>query len=102
MLNKINRTPFKSVVKKSEILDLVHSDLCDFHSTPSLENKRYAIIFIDNYFKICYVYLLYTKDEVLSTFKVYKNEVEIQIGNKLKRLKGIKEENTMIPHIFNL
>ena len=39
MLNKITRTPFKSVERKSEILELVHSDLCDFYSTPSLGNK---------------------------------------------------------------
>ena len=49
MLNKITRTPIKSVVRKSEILDLIHSDLCDFHSTPSLGNKKYVNTFIDDY-----------------------------------------------------
>ena len=29
MLNKITRTPFKSVERKSEILELIHSDFCD-------------------------------------------------------------------------
>ena len=49
ILNKITRTPFKSVVRKSEISELIHSDLCDFHSTPSLGNKRYVITFINGF-----------------------------------------------------
>ncbi|GJS39842.1 zinc finger, CCHC-type containing protein [Tanacetum coccineum] len=37
MLTKITRQPFKSITRKSVILELIHSDLCDFHATPSLE-----------------------------------------------------------------
>ena len=58
MLNKITRTPFKSVERKSKILELIHSDLCNFHSTPSLGNKKYVITLIDDFSKFCYVYLL--------------------------------------------
>ena len=90
MLNKITRTPFKSVECKSEILDLIHSDLSDFHSTPSLGNKKYIITFIDDYYKFCYAYLLHSKHEVLNYFKIYINKVEIQIGSKLKRLRTDK------------
>ena len=71
MLNKITRAPFKSVQRKSEILELIHSDLCDFHSTPSLGNKIYVITFIDDYSRFCYVYLLHPKDEALNSFTVY-------------------------------
>ena len=85
MLNKITRTPFKIVERKSKNLELVHSDLCDFHSTPSLGNKRYVVTFIDDYSRFFYVYLLHTKDEALNSFKVYKSEVELQINGKLKR-----------------
>ena len=72
MLNQITRTPFKSVVRKSKILDLVHSDLCDFHSTLFLGNKRYVVAFINDYSKFCYVYFLHTKDEALSSFTKMK------------------------------
>ena len=47
------------------------------------------------------MYLLHTKDEALSSFKVYKNEVEIPIGSKLKRLRKNKGRSTMISHISN-
>ena len=46
MLNKITRIPFKSVEQKSEILELIRIDFCDFHSTPLLESKKYVITFI--------------------------------------------------------
>nr|GEX00940.1 zinc finger, CCHC-type [Tanacetum cinerariifolium] len=36
MLTKIIKQPFKSRTRKSVILELIHSDLCDFHATPSL------------------------------------------------------------------
>ncbi|GJX45341.1 zinc finger, CCHC-type containing protein [Tanacetum coccineum] len=48
MLTKITRQPFKSITRKSVILELIHSDLCDFHATPSLGNKKYDITFIDD------------------------------------------------------
>nr|GEW79537.1 putative reverse transcriptase domain-containing protein [Tanacetum cinerariifolium] len=40
MLTKITRKPFQSITRKSVILELIHSDLCDFHATPSLGNKK--------------------------------------------------------------
>ncbi|GJV95415.1 zinc finger, CCHC-type containing protein [Tanacetum coccineum] len=36
MLTKITRQPFKSITRKSVLLELIHSDLCNFHATPSL------------------------------------------------------------------
>ncbi|GJY44250.1 zinc finger, CCHC-type containing protein [Tanacetum coccineum] len=36
ILTKITRQPFKSITRKSIILDLIHSDFCDCHATPSL------------------------------------------------------------------
>ncbi|GKE20134.1 zinc finger, CCHC-type containing protein, partial [Tanacetum coccineum] len=55
--------------------------------TPSLENKKYFVIFIDDASRFCYVYLLHTKDEALDKFKVFKTEVELQQGSQIKRFK---------------
>ena len=38
--------------------------------------KRYFMIFIDDYTRICYVYLLKSKDEAIHKFKTYKVEIE--------------------------
>ena len=43
---------------------------------------------IDDSTRFCYVYLLKTKDEALSYFKIYKAEVETQLERKVKRLRS--------------
>ncbi|GKC12228.1 zinc finger, CCHC-type containing protein [Tanacetum coccineum] len=48
MLNKITKKPFQNVKRETEVLELIHSDLCDLHATPSLGNKKYFVIFIDD------------------------------------------------------
>ncbi|GJR94148.1 zinc finger, CCHC-type containing protein, partial [Tanacetum coccineum] len=50
-------------------------------------NKKYFVTFIDDASKICYVYLLHTKDEALDKFKVFKTEVELQQGSLIKRFR---------------
>ncbi|GKA94609.1 zinc finger, CCHC-type containing protein [Tanacetum coccineum] len=86
MLNKITKNPFQNVKHETEVLELIHSDLCDLHVTPSLENKKYFVTFIDDASRFCYVYLLHTKDEALDKFKVFKTKVELQQGSLVKRL----------------
>ena len=61
MLTKITKQSFPNVKRNSVILDLIHSDICDFYSTPSHGNKKYVITFIDDYSRFCYVYLLHQK-----------------------------------------
>ncbi|GJW28025.1 zinc finger, CCHC-type containing protein [Tanacetum coccineum] len=69
ILTKITKKVFQNVKSETEVLELIHSDLCDLHATPLLENKKYFVTFIDNASKFCYVYLLHTKDEALDIFK---------------------------------
>ncbi|GJW04992.1 zinc finger, CCHC-type containing protein [Tanacetum coccineum] len=78
MLTKITRQPFKDIKRNSVLLELIHSDLCDFHATPSIGNKKYVVTYIDDASRFCYVYLLHAKDEALDKFKIYKTEVELQ------------------------
>ena len=88
MLTKITRKPFKVANRVSDVLELIHSDLCDFHSTPSLGNKKYVVTFIDDASRYCYVYLLHAKDEALDSFKIYKEEVELHHhGTLIKNLR---------------
>ncbi|GKB06452.1 zinc finger, CCHC-type containing protein [Tanacetum coccineum] len=87
MLTKITKKPFQNVKHETEVLELIHSDLCDLHATPSLGNKKYFVTFIDDASRFCYVYLLHTKDEALDKFKVFKTEVELQQGSLIKRFR---------------
>ena len=44
--------------------------------------------FIDDCIRYCYVYLLRSKDEALEKFMHYKNEVENQLGRKIKAIRS--------------
>lgn len=87
MLTKITRQTFHGIERKSNMLELVHSDLCDFHSTPSLGNKKYVVTFIDDATRFCYVYLVQAKSEALDKFRIFKTEVELQVGAQIKSLR---------------
>ncbi|GKA07424.1 zinc finger, CCHC-type containing protein [Tanacetum coccineum] len=87
MLTKITKKPFQNVKRETEVLELVHSDLCDVHATPSLGNKKYFVTFIDDASRFCYVYLLHSNNEALDKFKVFKTEVELQQGTLIKRFR---------------
>ncbi|GJY76840.1 zinc finger, CCHC-type containing protein [Tanacetum coccineum] len=85
MLTKITKKLYQNVKRETEVLELIHSYLCDLHATPSLGNKKYFVTFIDDAFRFCYVCLLHTKDEALDKFKVFKTKVELQQGALIKR-----------------
>ncbi|GKB28318.1 zinc finger, CCHC-type containing protein [Tanacetum coccineum] len=87
MMTKITKKPFQNVKRETEVLELIYNDLCDLHATPSLGNNKYFVTFIDDASRFCYVYLLYTKDEALDKFKVFKIKVELQQGSLIKRFK---------------
>src|SRR3954471_13458725 len=69
-------------------LELIHSDLCEMNGALTKGGKKYFMTLIDDSTRYCRVYLLKTKDEALSFFKVYKAEVENQLDRKIKRLRS--------------
>ena len=63
---KQNRVSFKSYPpsRKTELLELVHSDLCSSMKTKTLGGALYFVIFIDDCSRKFWVYVLKTKDSV--------------------------------------
>ncbi|GJT40146.1 zinc finger, CCHC-type containing protein [Tanacetum coccineum] len=45
---QITKKPFQNVKRETEVLKLIHNDLCDLHATPSPGNKKYFVTFIDD------------------------------------------------------
>ena len=76
MESKYVKHPYKSVERNFNPLDLIHIDIYDMKSTPSRGGKKYFIIFIDDFTRYCYVYLLNSKDKAIDAFRQYKTEVE--------------------------
>ena len=49
MLTKIIRSSFSIVQRITKLLELMYSDLGDFHSTPSFGGKKYYVTFINDF-----------------------------------------------------
>ncbi|KAI3728565.1 hypothetical protein L6452_17203 [Arctium lappa] len=88
--SKLTRTSFKSIERKTEPLDLIHTDVCDLKSIPTRGGNKYFVTFIDDSTKYCYVYLLKNKDEAIDKFVLYKYEVENQLNKKIKVVRSDK------------
>ncbi|GJT67365.1 retrovirus-related pol polyprotein from transposon TNT 1-94 [Tanacetum coccineum] len=94
---KLTRTPFKSVKRTTEPLDMIHTDICDLKSLPTNGGNKYFITFIDDCTKYCYVYLLKSKDEAIDKFVLYKTKVENQLGKKIKVVRSDKGGEYVAP-----
>ena len=55
---------YKSSERKSNILELVYSDVCGPFEVESLGGNRYFVTFIDDASRKVWVYLLKAKDQV--------------------------------------
>ena len=54
----------------------------------SMSQAKYALTFIDDFSRYCWVYFLKHKSEVYGLFKAFKDLVENQSGRKLKVLRS--------------
>jgi transposase InsO family protein len=87
-LGKNIKKPFPSSNNRSkEILDLIHSDVWGPMPVKSLGGSLYYIIFIDDYSRKTWLYLLKTKDEVFSKFQEFKAGIENLTNKKIKTLR---------------
>jgi len=74
---KFAKKPFKSITtRKTQLLELVHSNLADFKNTVSKGGKKWCITFVDDYSRYTKIYLLKSKDEAEEMFLKYKAEVK--------------------------
>ena len=84
-LAKQTRLPFSLSNNKSEAsFDLIHSDVWGPAPITSYNGFRYFVIFIDDYSKATWLYLLKSKDEVFNRFQEFLNLVETQFNAKIK------------------
>ena len=75
--SKQPRKPHKPAeVRNLTPLELIHSDLCEMNGVLIKDEKRYFMMLIDDATRLCYVYLLQTKDKALDYFKIYKGKAE--------------------------
>nr|GEU97303.1 hypothetical protein [Tanacetum cinerariifolium] len=86
---KMTRKSFSHRSERApDLLGIIHIDVCDPLRHVSSQGASYFITFTDDYSRYGYVYLLKHKHEVFETFKVFKNEVESQLGKTIKALRS--------------
>ena len=84
---KMAKLPFVGHRKRATgLLALVHTNVCRPFDVQIRGGYTYFIIFIDDFFKYEYVYLMKHKSEVFEKFKEFRHEVEKQMGKPVKVL----------------
>ncbi|GJV59029.1 retrotransposon protein, putative, ty1-copia subclass [Tanacetum coccineum] len=88
-ISKMTRKSFPHCLERvTGLLGIIHTDVCGLLRHVSRQGASYFITFTDDYSRYGYVYLLKHKHEVFETFKVFKNEVENQLGKTIKALRS--------------
>jgi transposase InsO family protein len=85
ILGKHSKQPFHdSTSRACRKLGLIHFDLCGPMPVPSANGNKYIMSFIDDYTRMCWVYLLKDKSQAFETFKNFhvwiQNEAQSHIG----------------------
>ena len=79
--------PKESTWRASQILQLIHADICGPITPISNSNKRYFIHFIDDFSRKTWSFFLAEKSKAFSIFKRFKSIVVKEIGIYLKGLR---------------
>ena len=86
-MEKITKTSFTGHGERvSDILDLIHTDVCGLMSTQTRGGYSYFITFTDDRSRFGYVYLMKYKFEAFDKFKEYQRIVEKQTNKSIKTL----------------
>ena len=80
---KMTKIRKKTAVRSSDLLEVIHTDISGPY-TATLCINFYFITFIDDYSRYGYLYLIKEKAESLDKFKIFRTEVEKQLGNVIK------------------
>ena len=89
-LGKATRYPFPKVSSKktTDVLELVHSDVCGPLNIPSVGGSIYFVSFIDDYSNYVWVHMLKRKSEVLEKFVEFVAMAENHSGRTLKKVRS--------------
>jgi hypothetical protein len=72
----------------TDVLKLIHTNICGPFPTATRNGHVYFISFIDDYSRYDYKYLIKEKAQVLDTFKSFKTEVELQLNKMIKDVRS--------------
>lgn len=89
LMGKMTKSPFTGHGERaSELLGLIHTDVCGPMTTPARGGYSYFITFTDDLSRFGFVYLMKHKSEAFDKFKEYQSMVEKQTGKCIKILRS--------------
>src|SRR3954471_24566962 len=89
LMGKMTRTPFNGIMERADVLlGIIHTDVCGPMNVPTRNGLRYFVNFTDDLSIYGYIYLMKHKSETFEKFKEFQNEVENQLGKKIKHLRS--------------
>ena len=56
----------------------------EVHRVPNLSNRRWFISFIDDHYRLCWIYLMKAKSETFFIFKQFHLMIQTQFNSKIK------------------
>ena len=72
--------------RATNVLQLIHTDICGSFPTVSWNGQQYFITIIDDFSRYGYLYLIHEKSQSLEVFKLFKVEVENQLNKRIKNV----------------
>ena len=78
----------KCDTRSTELLEIIHTDICGPFDASSFGREKYFITFIDDFSCYTYIYLLHEKFQVVEAFTMYITEVERQLERNVKIIRS--------------
>ena len=87
LMGKMTKTPFSGTMEHaSDLLEIIHTDVCAPMSIEVCGGYRYFHTFTDDLSRYGYIYLIKHKCETFEKFKQLQSEVENHHNKKIKFL----------------
>jgi len=80
----------KRATRSTQLLEIIHIDICGSFDVNSFNKRKYVITFIDDFSRYGHVYLLHEKSQSVNGLEVYINEVERQLDKEVKIVRSDK------------
>jgi hypothetical protein len=76
----------------SASFDLIHSDVWGPSPVPSMSGSHYFVIFVDDFSRYTWVFLMKSRSELLDIYRNFAKMVETQFS---KRIKAFRSDNAL-------
>ena len=94
LMGRMTEIPFSGTMKRaSDLLEIIHADLCDPIRIEACGGHHYFLIFTEDLSRYGYIYLMKHKSETFEKFKQFRAKLRIIITRRLNSYDPTDGEN---------